>query len=156
MVTFPFEGESCCLQYVREVKKKYSHKRIAWLFFLIFIYLFLWNHRISWIVRNPSGSLSLIPGSTQNHQKIRLYVWEHCLNIPWTPTTWGHDQCPYHPVECSSTLWWRTFSRYTTWPLPMQLHAIPLSPAAVSREQSSALPLCSLWGAIGHHRSPLL
>lgn len=51
--------------------------------------------------------------------------------------------------------------RTISWPpldlLTLQPHAGLSGPVSVSREQSSALPPCSLWGAIGHHEaSPLL
>ena len=47
------------------------------------------------------------------------------------------------PFQGLTTLWWRTFFQPPTWHSLTQLHAIPLGPVAVTREQSSALPFHS-------------
>ena len=59
------------------------------------------NHRTSWIGRDPQGWLSLSPGSTQEHPKFKLFVWERCPKSSWGPAAWGHERCQGEPVPAS-------------------------------------------------------
>lgn len=60
-----------------------------------------WQHGISCVGRDPQGSRSSTPGSTQDHLKFKSFVWEYWPNSPWIPTDlgpWsvpGPDQTPY-------------------------------------------------------------
>lgn len=60
-----------------------------------------WQHGISCVGRDPQGSRSSTPGSTQDHLKFKSFVWEYWPNSPWIPTdlgSWsvpGPDQTPY-------------------------------------------------------------
>jgi len=60
----------------------------------------LQNHEMSW--KGTQGSLSPIPGPTQRHTKIKLYVWQCCLNAPWT---WQLGAMP--TALGSLWRWWR-------------------------------------------------
>jgi len=99
------------------------------------------NHRT---IEYPQleGSLSPTPGSIMDNPKFKPCAWESCLNTSWTLLSWGCVHGSGEPVpfpqssgeEPSPDLHW-------------QIHAVPLGPVAVTREQRSLLPLFSLWGA---------
>ena len=56
-----------------------------------------WNHRISRVGRDPKGSLSPTPGSTQHHPNP-LSEWSQ--NTPYTLAAQGRAHCPGQPVPC--------------------------------------------------------
>lgn len=49
-------------------------------------------HRIIWVGRDPQGSSSPNPGSTQDRYKLKPSFWVHCPNVSWTPASLVH--CP--------------------------------------------------------------
>lgn len=53
------------------------------------------------------GSQIPTPGSTQHCPKSKPYVWEHCLNAPWTLQAWGYD--PGQPGPCPLPSGWDHF-----------------------------------------------
>lgn len=99
------------------------------------------NHRTFWIGQDPQGSLSLIPGSSQNHPKFKLFVWEPCPKSSWSTAAWGHDCCLGEPVPASGEEPFPNPQPDPSW------RSSVLFPGALSliREQSCAHPL--LWGA---------
>ena len=53
-----------------------------------------------WVGRAPHGSWSPTPGSTQDHLKPKLNVWEYWPNAPWTQAALGCAHYPEEPVPC--------------------------------------------------------
>ena len=69
---------------------------------------------------------------------------------------WGCAHCPGQPVPVSNhSPVKNVFLTLHLYPPQTQFHAVPSGLVAVTREQSSALPLCSLWGAAAAMRPPL-
>ena len=103
------------------------------------------SHRISGVRSAPQGSLSPTLGLTQDHPKFKPYVWEQCPNIPWTLAVWGRA---HRPVV-------QPLSPTPSCPFPDTAPCRSLGPCRCHTEQSSALPLRSLWGAAAAIRPPL-
>jgi len=113
---------------------------------VIFIIIESYNHRIAQIGMNSYGS-SPAPGSTQDHPKIRPYVWKHCPDASWTPASSVLWTYPWG--TCSSAWthsWWRTFPDIQT-ELPLsQLHDTQkCSIAGHQREKISAYSSVPHW-----------
>lgn len=85
-------------------------------FFLLYVSAKEWK---SWICRtfragrDPQGSLSPTPGSTQATQNSDT-TSGRCPNAPWTPAGQGCAHCP-GSYSMPTTLWDRAFSLYSTW-----------------------------------------
>ena len=112
----------------------------------------------SMVWRRPSThGLSMI---LCNEKKINIQHFHRVLMVkcylinPWTPAAWGCAHYPGQPVPCPLPSGEEPFLNPHPAPPLTQLHAVPSGPVVVT-EQSSALSLCSLWGAAAATRPPL-
>lgn len=67
---------------------------------------FPWYHTISWVGTDPYEPSSPTLGSTWDHPKFKLHVWECYLNAPWTSAAQGHDLCSAGPIPGPISLHW--------------------------------------------------
>jgi len=101
-------------------------------------------------IPDRKGTARTIEWSTQDHPKFKPYVWEWCSNAPWSPalTALGSPFHAHRPLV-------QHLSLTPSCPSPDTAPCRSLGPCRCHREQSSALPLCSLWGAAAAMRAPL-
>lgn len=52
-------------------------------YLLIFVLIESHNHRIHWVGRDPSGSLSPLPVPSHNTPRVTSCAWEHCPDASW-------------------------------------------------------------------------
>ena len=97
------------------------------------------------------GAQPLAPHNTiQNSNPM---VWEHCPNTPWALAGWGSDHCSGQLLHAHCPLGKNVSPAHPLDPPLTQLHSVPLGPVTVIRERRSTLPLCPMWGAVGHHEA---
>jgi len=114
------------------------------------------NHRVSWFGKDPKGSWSSAPGSTQDHAKFKPYFWEWCPNTPGALAAWGHAHCPGHPVLCPPPFGADPFPHPQ---LPLSWHSSMLFSRALSlsqRAELSAAPPLPVRSCSCHEASPQL
>jgi len=112
-----------------------------------------WNRGISWAGRDPQGTMNPIPRSTQHHPKSKPSVWELCPDALCTlgavPTALGRLFRAHRPLVQNHSL-------TPSCPSPDTAPCCSLGPCRCHTEQSSALPLGSLWGAAAAIRLPFI
>jgi len=91
--------------------------------------------------------------STQEHPRMRPYVWEHCPDACLTLETLCNYHFPWEPATApDSPLSKEPFPDIQLEPSLLQLHAITSgSITGQQREEDQHLPLCShSWGSDSH------
>jgi len=81
--------------------------------------------------------------------------WELCPDASWIPAAWCHNLCPGQAVPGPEHPLVQNRSLTPSCPSPDTAPCRSLGPCRCHTEQSSALPLGSLWGAAAAVRPPL-
>ena len=93
--------------------------------------------------------MSPTPGSTQDHPKIRPYIWELFPDFSWTLAGRCHGHWPYQPVLVLNHPLLKNLFLISRLNLPSLFPMVSVT-GHWREEISSAAPLSS-WGAVVHH-----